>query len=247
MAFYKVRAIVIKVKPFAEADKLVTFFSKEKGKIQAVAKGARRGRSSFGGRLELFSYNDFFVAETKGLHILSQVESLESFYLLREDLDLLVMACYLIKMVDSVSALGQINFPLFRLLLWSLHLLKKGVEPSFVARIFEAKLSLLEGVFPVLDRCVKCGKKPKQELEEVNFSFSEGGIICSGCAKDFSVAKIPYEVVKLSKNLADYKFDFLADKKIEPELLNGMEGFLGAYLRDKFEIDGWKNCAISPN
>ncbi|MCX5751022.1 MAG: DNA repair protein RecO [Candidatus Saganbacteria bacterium] len=119
MAFYKVKAIVIGSKPFGEADKLITLFSKEKGKLNVVAKGSRRTKSKFGGRLELFAYNEFFIAETRGLHILSQVESIESFHELRSTFSLIQTAAYMAKIVTEVTSFENPDFPLFRLLLWS--------------------------------------------------------------------------------------------------------------------------------
>ena len=69
MAAYKSKAISLKTKPFAEADKLVTLFTRDHGKIRAIAKGARRVPSRFGGRVEPFTYSDCFIAKGRNLDI----------------------------------------------------------------------------------------------------------------------------------------------------------------------------------
>jgi DNA repair protein RecO (recombination protein O) len=243
MAFYKVKGIVIGSKPFGEADKLITLFSKEKGKLKVVARGSRRAKSKFGGRLELFSYNEFFIAETRGLHILSQMESVENFHELRNDFSILQTAAYIVKMVSEVSSFENPDFPLFRLLLWSLHLLKEGGDPLFVSRVFEIKLSVLEGVFPVLDKCLRCGKKVPENVTRVGFSLSEGGVVCCQCAGHLALAKIPAKMIRTSLRLAGQKFSALAAQKTDADDIRDSGQFWGNYIRDKLEIDWWDNFA----
>ncbi|MCX5751021.1 MAG: DNA repair protein RecO C-terminal domain-containing protein [Candidatus Saganbacteria bacterium] len=107
----------------------------------------------------------------------------------------------------------------------------------------EIKLSLLEGVFPVLDKCLRCDKKVPINATRVGFSFSEGGVICCQCAGHLALAKIPGKMIRTSLHLAGQKFSVLAKQKVDAGEIRETGKFWGSYLRDKLEIDWWDNFA----
>jgi len=148
MPLYNVEAIVIKSKNTGEADKIITLFSRTHGKIRAIAKGARRPTSKFGGRLEIFTYNKILLATARTLDIISQCETLESFYKLREAKDELNAGTYILKLVDIVTEERQRNDELFALLLDAQYALHRNRKPDIVARGFEVKLCDIEGLLP---------------------------------------------------------------------------------------------------
>ena len=117
MVSYKTRAISLKTAPFAEADKMVTLFTRERGKIRAIAKGARRVPSSLGGRVEPFTYGNYFIVALRSIDIISQVEVVESFQRLRDDARRLPSALYILRLVKEGVAEGQRYPELFDLLL----------------------------------------------------------------------------------------------------------------------------------
>ena len=147
MATYKARAISLKTSPFAEADKLVTLFTRQQGKVSAIAKGARRVPSSLGGRVEPFTFADYFIARGRNLDIISQAEVLETFQFVREQEMLLPSAVYMLKLVDSGTAMGQPYSELFDLLLFSLKKFKGEQNPREIAKDFERDFVILEGLF----------------------------------------------------------------------------------------------------
>lgn len=159
MSFYKTEAIALKYKRFQEADKLVTFFTREYGKVCAVAKSAFKSSSKFGGRLEIFSYNQVLLGKGKNLDILSQIETIETFHGIREKEATLKAGMYIIKIIDSFLEERAKNQQLFDLLLECLNMLKSGVSPSAVTRIFEIRLADLEGFLPLekMPGCVRSG------------------------------------------------------------------------------------------
>jgi DNA repair protein RecO (recombination protein O) len=147
MASYKTRAISLKTAPFAEADKLVTLFTREHGKIKAIAKGARRVPSRLGGRVETFTYADYFVANGRSLDIISECQVIETFQPVREDPKALPAGLYMLKLVNAGTVEGQPHPELFDLLLHSLFRLKKGQSARGVAKDFEKEFVVLEGIF----------------------------------------------------------------------------------------------------
>ena len=137
----------MKTAPFAEADKLVTFFSREYGKIRVIAKGARRVPSRLGGRVETFSYAEFIIAKGRSLDIVSQCEVIETFQSLRDDPNALNIGLYLLKLIDAGTVEGQRNPELFELLLMGLTALKQKKDPHLVEKRFERAFLKLEGIY----------------------------------------------------------------------------------------------------
>lgn len=148
MALYNVEAINIKSKNAGEADKIITLFSKGHGKIRAVAKGARRPTSKFGGRLEIFAYNHLQLATARNLDIISQCETIESFYKLREEREKLNAGFYIVRLIDIITEDRQRNDELFDLLLSGLYALQAKVDTNVFSRAFEVKLCKIEGFLP---------------------------------------------------------------------------------------------------
>ena len=159
MSTYKTKTISLKSQPFAEADKLVTLFSREQGKIRVVAKSARRVPSRLGGRVEAFTYADCFIAKGRSLDILSQCEVLDTFQSLRDDPEASRVGLYFLKLVDSGTAEGQPNPELFDLLLKGLTALKMKKDPRRVELRFEKAFMRVEGIYQE-------GIEPKYYLSE---------------------------------------------------------------------------------
>jgi DNA repair protein RecO (recombination protein O) len=148
VALYNVEAVNIKSNNAGEADKIITLFSKGRGKIRAVAKGARRPTSKFGGRLEIFAYNHLQLATARNLDIISQCETIESFYKLREDREKLNAGFYMVRLIDIITEDRQRNDELFDLLLNALYALQTKVDADVFSRAFEVKLCRIEGLLP---------------------------------------------------------------------------------------------------
>ena len=187
MALYNVEAINIKTRNTGEADKLITLFAKGHGKIQAIAKGARRPTSKFGGRLELFCYNHVQLATARNLDIMSQCETIESFYKFRENKEKLNAGFYMVKLIDIITEDRQRNDELFGLLLNALYALQASVDESLLSRAFEVKLCDIEGFLPsdpMLERKYKMLPvivgKLRGDLDHLPNDIPEKGLDISG-------------------------------------------------------------------
>ncbi|MBI5078748.1 DNA repair protein RecO [Candidatus Saganbacteria bacterium] len=159
MPAYKIKSISLKNKAFSESDKLVTLFSRERGKIKVVAKSARRVPSRFGGRVEAFTYADCYIAKGRSLDILSQCEVIESFQSVRDDAPALISGLYLLRLVDAGTLEGQQHPELFDLLLRGLMTLKAEKNPRLVEAGFEKAFVRLEGIY-------RQGIEPRYSLSE---------------------------------------------------------------------------------
>lgn len=182
MPLYKTPAIVLRSIPYGEADKIVTLYTLDFGKIKGIAKGAKRSRKRFGNTLEICSYINlsFFEKETSELVRLNHCDLMRSFAGLREDINKLAWASYFIELVNAMTAEKIKNKMLFKLLLVFLNLIDKGILKEEIQRIFEVRLLALLGYQPLLDHCLGCKKGLSGEKNF--FSVREGGILCPVCA-----------------------------------------------------------------
>ncbi|MCX5725863.1 MAG: DNA repair protein RecO [Candidatus Saganbacteria bacterium] len=243
MPSYNANAINLRSSPFGEADKILTLFSRDYGKIKAIAKGARRPGSKFGGRLEILAYNHYHLASGRGLDIVSQCETIHSFYGVRKDLKKLAPSVYLLKLVGGTTFERQRNSEIFDLLLDSLKLLEGGIPPEVLVKIFEIKLIDAEGFFPALDRCVRCGKMIKIAPKKVNFSHALKGIICSNCRKLIEEGiEIPYSDAALMINIRETPFSELQGLKMDEKEEERLDLLLSPYISDHIgeDVSLWK-------
>src|ERR1041385_7501431 len=141
MPAYNVNAIVLRRSDLGETDKILRLLTREAGRIDAVAKGAKRGASKLSGATELFTYSRIQLATGKSLEIVTQCEIKESFPSLRSNLDALTRATYLCELVDRLVAQHEPNPEVFDLLLSALYLLRRaGANPDVIVHSFEMHL-----------------------------------------------------------------------------------------------------------
>ena len=180
MKEFKVRGIVLREVFVGEADKILTIFAKDYGKISVRARGARRSKSKFLAGTQLFAYSDFIVF-TRGKHyFLSQVDVIESFYDIRSDYDRLCYANYFLEISDKILMEGMESNNILLLLLKTLKAVcNDRMNLSLVARIFELKLLDYSGYRPEVQACNLCNK----EVKEADIYFNREGIVCSKCVK----------------------------------------------------------------
>ncbi len=177
MAIRHDQGIVLRSFPFGEADKVVVLLSPNNGKLRTVAKGIRKTKSRFGGRLETFSHVDLVLYEGRNLDTITQVEMIEAFHSLRADLDRVVMAGAMVEVADAVAQENESSVRLFLLLQRGLKSLDAGPAHPDIISSFLLKAADTIGVAPALDRCAGCGRA--DDLHR--FSFPAGGVLCDRC------------------------------------------------------------------
>jgi DNA repair protein RecO (recombination protein O) len=179
MGLYRDQGVVLRTIRLGEADRIVSVLTRGRGKVRAVAKGVRKTKSRFGARLEPLSHVALLLYEGRELDVVTQVEALEQFRVVREDLDRLAKGHTLLEAADQVAQEHERNPPLYRMLVGALRTL--AVTPSaLVAPAFFWKLLSLEGFHPLLDGCARCGDDTGPFP---GFEFGEGGVLCEACAR----------------------------------------------------------------
>jgi DNA repair protein RecO (recombination protein O) len=173
---YKDEGIVLKTIKLGEADRIVTIFTRSLGKVRAVAKGVRKTKSRFGGRLEPFTRVNLMAYQGRsGLDTITSVDVIESFSELRKNLDGLTTAAVLAEVVEKITPDREKALPTYALLVEGMRALddrKSAIVPAFLI-----KLLAVSGFSPELDLCAGCGEQSFLG----GFSPSFGGAICETC------------------------------------------------------------------
>jgi len=225
----KTAGIVLKNSKFNENDSLLVIFTRKMGKISAVAKGARNPKSVLLAGIQPFCYSDFVLYKGKSLYTVSQCDTKQSFYKLREDLDRLTYASYLLELVGAEISEGSTNNRLFNLLGKTLLLMSNpDIELKTVLRAFELKFLYYSGYTPHLSSCVNCNSNQQSGWR---FSNKEGGILCSDCHNvDYKAVKISDHTLKLARYLLFKDINEVQKLKISDFLNNELSKVLKEYI-----------------
>ena len=176
-------AIVLRTYRVGEADKVVVFLTREHGKIQGLAKAARRPRSRFGGSLETGTELEltFFEKESRELVSVDRCDIIRSGFSSSGDPFLACTLAYFADLVDSFAPEREPNAKLYRLLRACANSVVAGVEPNRVTRYFETWVLRLGGFFPTAESCSACGEK--LDRQGAHYVVEEQRLRCVRCAQ----------------------------------------------------------------
>jgi DNA repair protein RecO (recombination protein O) len=226
---YRTEAIVLRRTDFGEADRLLTAFTPNRGKLRLVAKGARKPSSRKSGHVELFSHGQFMVAVGRDLDIVTQAETLEPFLPLREDLLRTTYAYYVAELADAFTAERDENRPLFDLLKDAFGWLCAADDLLLVARYYELHLLGLAGYQPQLFVCGGC----KRRLEpEVNYlSAADGSVFCRRCGYDrVGTTEISVNALKVLRFLQTREWETCRLLRLSPASHAEVERVMNGYI-----------------
>lgn len=236
MALYNTEAIIIRVRDFDEADKVAVLLTRDEGKVQAVAKGARRPRNRYAAAVQLFTHIKAALYRGRNLDTFSQVEMQESFRHLREDLLRMAYATYVCELMDQMIQEKQRNEMAFLLLLTALHLLNAAeVEPEPVMRTYELKLLSILGFRPNLEQCISCGGGVGAG-SQVRFSAALGGVLCPDCTGEGEmVRRLSRGALETLKRLLEGDIRRAHMVRITGEMLSEIDRTLSEYISMRTE------------
>lgn len=174
-------AVILRTFNVGEQDKIVVFFSSDKGIMRGVAKGARKFGNRFGSSLEPMSLVKIFYyeKERKELVTVSNCDIIESFFNIQQDLKTNFILSYFSELVEEFFPSRAKEDILFRLLISVLQAIKGGGDLNFLTAYFEAWLLKINGVLPDLKKCKICHK----DIIDLGWlSPKKDGVYCGRCA-----------------------------------------------------------------
>jgi DNA repair protein RecO (recombination protein O) len=228
MPLLRTQGIVLRARDLGEHDRLVTLYTRDHGRLNAVAQGARRVRSRFGGALELFTWGEVvgFEREGRDLVRLDHFDIHRSFRALREDLERLGQGARLIEAILRLTGERDPHPACFALLLRALRALETG-PPARVQLAFTLRLLDLLGHRPRLDRCTGCGRG--LGTADVVFDAGQGGAACAGCRAPGAVTVTPRALGAL-RGLQAAAWDARLRARIAPAVEREAAAVLDGYL-----------------
>jgi len=184
---FRSEAVILKHIDWGEADRLLTLYTREMGKVRAVGKGVRKIRSRKAGHLEPFTQSKLLLARGREILLITQAETIDAFLAIRDNLTLTGYASYVVELLDRFTYEEEENCGIYELLVATLSRLSKGENPFTVIRYYEIRLLDLLGFRPVLFKCIKCGEDilPQDQF----FSAALGGVLCPHCGENVSEAR----------------------------------------------------------
>jgi DNA repair protein RecO (recombination protein O) len=225
----RTEAVVLRHQDWGEADRLLWLFSREMGKTRAVGKGLRKARSRKAGHLEPFTRVTLQLAKGRDMWIVTQVETLDAYLPLREDLLRLSYASYIVELLDRFTYEEGENQPLYRLLAETLARLSRESDPLLVVRYYEIRLLDLLGFRPQLFNCAVCGDPVAPQ--DQYFSAAQGGAVCPRCGQGLQGAlPVSLQALKYLRHFQRSTFAEASRAKISPEVALELENLTQHYL-----------------
>lgn len=233
---YRTEAVVLSRMDYGEADRILTVYTPQRGKLRLIAKGVRRPNSRLGPHLEYFTRCQLMLAKGRELDTVTGAETIDAHRRLRTDLDAFGHASHMVELLLRLTEDRQENEGAFSLLSGSLQLLDDGVDAFNVTRHFELALLTLLGYKPELYRCIACAS----DLTAVPNALSnrQGGLLCPQCrGSDGAAFPLSVNAQKYLRTLDRSGLATAARLRLDADLRNELEGALGGYLRHLAERD----------
>jgi DNA repair protein RecO (recombination protein O) len=183
VAAVRTQSLVIRSVDVMDTSKVVTLFTRDLGKVAALAKGARRVKSPFQAALDLLSVCDIVLLHkaSDALDLVTEAALVERFDSLRRDLAALYAGYYIAELLSELTDLHDPHPRLFDAAVVTLrHVGDSSLRPRRLVRFELACLREL-GLMPALEACVHCGKEVETTSALVAFGLATGGVLCPDC------------------------------------------------------------------
>jgi DNA repair protein RecO (recombination protein O) len=233
------KAFVLKKINYGDADKIYTLFTRDSGKISAIARGVRKISSKRSGNLD--TLNLISVSMTKsgaGFSSITEVKTLESFKEIKSTLEISMKGYYIAELVLKSLEEGHESAGIFDLMNDSLRMFANHkLPPNLVTSYFEIHFMEQLGYQLVFDKCTVCGRPLSKGWSSFRFNFNLGGFVCENCRKDgIHVSRIAAVVLY---NLYKKRFSafegILQDKLPVKEIDTLLKNYINLQLGEKFK------------
>ena len=234
MPSFTTPAIVIRRADYSDYDRMITLFSPELGRVEAIARGCRRPKSPLVNAVEPFTSGEFQLFSHRERNSLEQCQISESYFELRSDYDKLRHGVYWLKLLDTAILPDTPAPDLFIITLRALAHLNYGeLPPELVTFAFECHFMRLMGLSPRMDSCVRCGRPIDGDCR---FDADLGGAICLSCPSPAPrLSNGARRILMKTPRTQFDKFQLLANRPEWPEAARFMRSWVNLRMRmDRF-------------
>ena len=202
MPVYTAEAVILRKVDYGEADRIMTIFTLERGKISAIAKSVRKSKSRMSGQLDVFAHGHMMLAEGRSMDVVTSFQRLTDDSLLATDLHRSAAAALVVEVADKVLEERHPQPDLFSLVRDGLaRLAAADAAPRMEALDFTMRVLAELGYAPELTRCAVCGRPPVAG-DALGFAPIAGGIVAGRCLNPGLVPAISERAIKILRVLA---------------------------------------------
>lgn len=227
--------IVLSAVPVGEYDRRITILTKERGKISAFARGARRLGNPLIAAGSPFSFGQFEAYEGRSSYTVVKADISNYFRELTEDLENTHYGFYFLEMANYYTRENADEIHMLKLLYQSLRALEsKRLNNRLIRRIFELKTLVINGDYPNVFSCLKC----KKEEHLSWFHIESGGTLCTECGKKVSALPIDnstlYTMQYIITSSIEKLYTFVVTELVLENLERIIDGYLESCMDQKF-------------
>ena len=230
MIILNTQGIVLRSARYNENDLVLTIFTRKLGKVSAIAKGAKRNKSSLLSSSQVFSYSNFTLKKQGNMYRVNQSETIKNFYNIAYDIDAFSYATYIASLVEGSIYENQTNNRLFVLLAQTLYLYtQKDIDKTFITKAFELKFLDYVGFKPIVNKCVNC---QSTNMKGSVFNVDEGGILCENCKIHHTYNfKIDVTTIRLMEYILKNDILTCSKAKVSKYITKELEKILKVYIQ----------------
>lgn len=220
--------MVLSAVPVGEYDKRITLLTRERGKISAFARGARRPNSQLMAASNPFSFGQFEAYEGRSSYTVVKADISNYFRELTMDLDGAYYGFYFMEIAAYYGRENADEIHMLKLLYQSLRALESPhLNNHLVRRIFELKAMVINGEYPNVFACLKCGTKENLKY----FHVESGGALCSSCARNISSFSMDESTLYTMQYIITSSIEKLYTFTVSDEVLKNLEKIIKEYMQ----------------
>ncbi len=221
-------ALILRGRDYSEGDRILVLLTRDFGKLPALAKGVRKPKSKLKAATQLFSYSKLTLNKSGSMGIVTQGETVQSLYGLREDLNKIACASYVGEMVDIAMADYKPSEDLFVLTASVLTLLEQAEDPYVILKFFELRLLSAMGYRPQLEKCVACNRS----LRQGTFYLvpARGGVVCNACRGTYTGKPLSAGAIQTMDRLLQWDLRKLFQLRISQPMRKELDAAIYCYL-----------------
>jgi len=228
---YITKVIILKCFSFRENDSKIIVYSRDRGKLELVARGTKKISSKLAGHIEPISLSDIMVVRGKQYDYIGSAVSNSCYRAIKSDLDKLQIAGKAIRIFNKLVRPEQKDEDIYILLQDFFNEINKkdlSVDYELLYNFFILKLLVILGYGPELYYCAECRQKVKPEGNK--FDFMKGGLICNNCKTDGNSLTISENCIKVMRFTINKKFTNISKLKIENSINNEIKKIISSFL-----------------
>lgn len=234
----KVTGMVLSVMPIGEYDKRLVILTRERGKINGFARGAKRPGSSMMAPSQPFVFGEFMLIEGRNAYTVISARVQNYFEELREDVEAACYGCYFLEFADYYGRENADDFEMLRLLYQTVRALcKKTIAYPLIRCIYELKIMVVNGEYPQCFECVSCHRSDDLEY----FSAGRRGMLCGNCQNQGGSHVVPmnaaavYTVQYIISSPIEKLYTFRVSDEVLESIRKMMDRYRNRYIDKKFK------------